>query len=55
MASRPARGRWTFGFRRLEILAAQANGLALAPVGLAAFVWTVTSGFPALSAHVLVE
>ena len=33
MASRPARGRWTFGFRRLEILAAQANGLALALVG----------------------
>ena len=33
MAARPARGRWTFGFRRLEILAAQANGLALALVG----------------------
>jgi cobalt-zinc-cadmium efflux system protein len=29
MAARPARGRWTFGFRRLEILAAQLNGLAL--------------------------
>jgi cobalt-zinc-cadmium efflux system protein len=33
MATRPARGRWTFGFRRLEILAAQANGLTLALVG----------------------
>ena len=33
MAGRPARGRWTFGFRRLEILAAQANGLALVLVG----------------------
>ena len=30
MAVRPARGRWTYGFRRLEILSAQANGL-LAP------------------------
>jgi cobalt-zinc-cadmium efflux system protein len=28
-ASRPARGRWTFGFVRAEILAAQANGIAL--------------------------
>ena len=34
MASRPARGRWTFGFRRLEILAAQANGVLLALVGI---------------------
>src|SRR5947209_4365213 len=33
MAVKPARGRWTFGFRRLEILAAQANGLMLALVG----------------------
>jgi cobalt-zinc-cadmium efflux system protein len=39
MASRPARGRWTFGFRRLEILAAQANGLMLALVGI----WIVYS------------
>ena len=37
MALRPARGRWTFGFRRLEILAAQANGVLLALVG----VWIV--------------
>lgn len=37
MASRPAQGRWTFGFRRLEILSAQANGLALGLVG----VWIV--------------
>jgi cobalt-zinc-cadmium efflux system protein len=34
MATRPARGRWTYGFRRLEILSAQANGLALALVGI---------------------
>jgi cobalt-zinc-cadmium efflux system protein len=34
MASRPARGRWTFGFRRVEILAAQANGVLLALLGL---------------------
>ncbi|MBA2357096.1 MAG: cation transporter [Actinobacteria bacterium] len=33
MASRPARGRWTYGFRRLEILAAQANGITLLLVG----------------------
>lgn len=32
LASRPARGPWTFGFGRAEILAAQANGLALALV-----------------------
>jgi cobalt-zinc-cadmium efflux system protein len=29
MAARPAQGSWTFGFRRLEILAAQVNGLTL--------------------------
>jgi cobalt-zinc-cadmium efflux system protein len=34
MASRPARGQWTFGFRRVEILAAQANGILLALLGL---------------------
>jgi cobalt-zinc-cadmium efflux system protein len=34
VAARPARGRWTFGFRRVEILAAQANGLLLALVGI---------------------
>lgn len=33
-AARPPRGRWTFGFGRAEILAAQANGIALALVGL---------------------
>jgi cobalt-zinc-cadmium efflux system protein len=33
MAGKPPRGRWTFGFSRLEILAAQANGLALLLVG----------------------
>ncbi len=37
MAARPARGRWTYGFRRMEILAAQVNGLALLLVG----VWIV--------------
>jgi cobalt-zinc-cadmium efflux system protein len=37
MAARPAQGAWTYGFRRLEILAAQANGLALALVA----VWIV--------------
>jgi cobalt-zinc-cadmium efflux system protein len=34
MAARPAGGRWTYGFRRLEILSAQANGLALVLVGI---------------------
>jgi cobalt-zinc-cadmium efflux system protein len=29
MAARPAVGRWTFGYSRLEILAAQANGITL--------------------------
>ena len=29
MAARPARGRWTFGYSRVEILAAQLNGLTL--------------------------
>ena len=28
-AGLPARGRWTFGFARAEVLAAQANGVAL--------------------------
>ena len=36
-ASRPVRGRWTFGFARAEIVAAQANGIALALVA----VWIV--------------
>ncbi|HYY75816.1 MAG TPA: cation diffusion facilitator family transporter [Gaiellaceae bacterium] len=34
VAVRPAKGRWTFGFGRAEILAAQANGLTLALLGL---------------------
>jgi cobalt-zinc-cadmium efflux system protein len=34
MATRPPRGRFTFGLSRLEVLAAQANGLALLLVGL---------------------
>src|SRR3954447_9630251 len=33
-AVRPASGRWTFGFRRLEILAAHVNGIALVVVGV---------------------
>jgi cobalt-zinc-cadmium efflux system protein len=33
-AVRPARGYWTYGFRRVEILAAQVNGLALLLVGI---------------------
>lgn len=33
-ASLPARGRWTFGFGRAEILAAQANGVTLVLIGL---------------------
>lgn len=33
-AALPARGRWTFGFARAEILAAQANGVTLVVVGL---------------------
>jgi len=33
-AGLPARGRWTFGFARAEILAAQANGLALLLLGI---------------------
>ncbi len=33
-ASLPARGRWTFGFGRAEILAAQANGVTLVVVGI---------------------
>ncbi|MDX6512322.1 MAG: cobalt-zinc-cadmium efflux system protein [Gaiellaceae bacterium] len=33
MAAKPATGRWTYGYRRLEILAAQANGVTLVLVG----------------------
>jgi len=39
MAARPAVGRWTFGYSRLEILAAQANGLTLGLIAL----WIVWS------------
>jgi cobalt-zinc-cadmium efflux system protein len=39
-AAKPPRGRYTFGFKRAEILAAQANGLILA--GLA--VWILVEG-----------
>jgi len=34
LAARPARGAWTFGFGRAEILAAQANGITLLLVGI---------------------
>ena len=34
LAARPAGGRWTFGFGRAEILAAQANGLTLLLFGI---------------------
>jgi cobalt-zinc-cadmium efflux system protein len=37
MATRPAHGRWTFGYGRVEILAAQANGITLLVVA----VWIV--------------
>ena len=39
MAARPAAGRWTFGYSRLEILAAQLNGLTLGLLAL----WIVWS------------
>jgi cobalt-zinc-cadmium efflux system protein len=39
MAARPATGRWTFGYSRLEILAAQANGITLVLLAL----WIVWS------------
>jgi cobalt-zinc-cadmium efflux system protein len=39
VAGRPPRGRWTYGYGRVEILAAQANGIALLLVG----VWIVYS------------
>lgn len=34
MAARPAQGRWTFGYKRMEVLAAQVNGLSLLVIGL---------------------
>ena len=39
VAGRPAAGRWTFGYSRLEILAAQANGITLGLLAL----WVVWS------------
>src|SRR5258705_515295 len=44
MAARPAAGRWTFGYSRLEILAAQANGITLGLIAL----WAVWSAAPRL-------
>jgi cobalt-zinc-cadmium efflux system protein len=46
MAARPASGRWTYGYSRLEILAAQANGITLGLIAL----WVVWS-----AAHRLVD
>jgi cobalt-zinc-cadmium efflux system protein len=40
VAQRPPGGSWTFGFRRVEILAALANGITLALVGI----WIVYEG-----------
>ena len=37
MAARPPHGRWTFGYKRVEVLAAQINGLTLLIIG----VWIV--------------
>ena len=51
MGSRPAGGRWTYGFRRLEILAAQANGITLALVGA----WIVYAAVRRLVSPVEVE
>jgi cobalt-zinc-cadmium efflux system protein len=39
LAVRPPRGRWTFGYKRVEVLAAQINGLTLLVIG----VWIVYS------------
>ncbi|MCM3660319.1 cation diffusion facilitator family transporter [Georgenia satyanarayanai] len=38
IASRPARGRWTFGWQRVEILAALVNGVILLVVGVVVIV-----------------
>jgi cobalt-zinc-cadmium efflux system protein len=51
MAARPARGRWTFGFRRAEILAAQANGILLVLLG----VWIVYAAIRRLVSPSAVE
>jgi cobalt-zinc-cadmium efflux system protein len=34
MAARPPQGRWTFGYKRIEVLAALANGVTLLVVGI---------------------
>ena len=56
-AVRPAHGRWTFGFRRLEILAAHVNGIVLVVVGVV-IVYTAIRGLNAaiagLAAWILV-
>jgi cobalt-zinc-cadmium efflux system protein len=46
IARRPPSGSWTFGFRRVEILAALANGITLALVGA----WIVYAGIRRLVA-----
>jgi cobalt-zinc-cadmium efflux system protein len=45
MAARPAAGRWTFGYSRLEILAAQANGITLGLIAL----WVIWSALHRLT------
>lgn len=51
MAARPARGRYTFGFKRVEILSAQANGLTL----LVLAAWFVYEAIRRLIAPPLVQ
>jgi|SRR5215211_178389 len=34
MAARPAQGQWTYGYKRVEVLAAQINGLTLLVIGI---------------------
>src|SRR3954454_955795 len=51
MAQRPARGSWTWGFRRLEVLAAQVNGATLGVLGI----WIVYSAIRRLISPVEVH
>src|SRR5437763_573536 len=64
IASRPADAKRTYGYYRLEILAALVNGAVLFSVlanvpGVAAVhdlhVWTITSGLIALSCHIVLS
>jgi cobalt-zinc-cadmium efflux system protein len=51
LALRPPGGRMTFGFRRAEILSAQANGITLLVLGLAIFVEGVRRIFSPPTVH----